>query len=280
MERGVVVSCEKVVKAKNGFIIQGNMGAEEMNYLALYWDKIISPTNFVVRGYIHNEKDFVDCGLLKRKDYPVHVIDDTFPALQLVWEEKIVDELREQQKNIDWRLHQFGGDFALMCGRASDSVRIELANLLPVPTADIPVNEIMEFKARRRPELEALHSYSDELYFEIINSGDPCLSQARSMSKLKKAIADIDKLNNEGWKSPIKFNLQISNEIDLAKIKSLYAAIAGATITNHPVESLIVGGICTFLEGFVSLKVGKQNVRGKKGGNLVYLSRAKKEKII
>ncbi|MDC5950651.1 hypothetical protein PPN88_06540 [Proteus mirabilis] len=106
------------------------------------------------------------------------------------------------------------------------------------------------------------------------------LTKAKAISKLKQAISDIDKLNNEGWRSPIKFNLQISNEVDIAKIKSLYLTVAGAATTGHPLESLIVGGLCTFLEGFVSLKVGLQSVRSGGDNELIYLSSARKEKII
>lgn len=284
MQRGVVVSSELITRNKNdsGFTIQRTINPVEMNYLALYWDKIVIPSNNIIYTGVANEEVFMDSGVLERPRYSVNgsFNTDDYPDLQVRLQSKTVDTLREKNPSSDWRIHQFGGDFLSRDSFFSESSRVELANLLPVPSVDVHIHEILEFKERRKAELEALHSYSDDLYLEILNSGDPDLTKAKAISKLKQAISDIDKLNNEGWRSPIKFNLQISNEVDIAKIKSLYLTVAGAATTGHPLESLIVGGLCTFLEGFVSLKVGLQSVRSGGDNELIYLSSARKEKII
>lgn len=284
MQRGVVVSSELITRNKNdsGFTIQRTINPVEMNYLALYWDKIVIPSNNIIHTGVSNEDVFMESGILERPRYSINGAfnTDDYPDLQVKLQSKTVDVLREKSPDSDWRIHQFGGDFLSRDSFFSESARIELANLLPVPSVDVHIHEILEFKERRASELVALHSYSDDLYLEILNSGDPDLTKAKTMSKLKKTISDIDKLNNESWRSPIKFNLQISNEVDIAKIKSLYLTVAGAATTGHPLESLIVGGLCTFLEGFVSLKVGLQSVRPGGGNELIYLSNARKEKII
>lgn len=284
MQRGVVVSSELITRNKNdsGFTIQRTINPVEMNYLALYWDKIVIPSNNIIHTGVSNEDVFMESGVLERPRYSVNGAfnTDDYSDLQVKLQSKTVDVLREKIPDSDWRIHQFGGDFLSRDSFFSESARIELANLLPVPSVDVHIHEILEFKERRASELAALHSYSDDLYLEILNSGDPDLTKAKTMSKLKKTISDIDKLNNESWRSPIKFNLQISNEVDIAKIKSLYLTVAGAATTGHPLESLIVGGLCTFLEGYVSLKVGLQSVRPGGGNELIYLSNARKEKII
>ncbi|MCY0791969.1 DUF6236 family protein [Morganella morganii] len=284
MQRGVVVSSELITRNKNdsGFTIQRTINPVEMNYLALYWDKIVIPSNNIIHTGVSNEDVFMESGVLERPRYSVNGAfnTDDYSDLQVKLQSKTVDVLREKIPDSDWRIHQFGGDFLSRDSFFSESARIELANLLPVPSVDVHIHEILEFKERRASELAALHSYSDDLYLEILNSGDPDLTKAKTMSKLKKIISDIDKLNNESWRSPIKFNLQISNEVDIAKIKSLYLTVAGAATTGHPLESLIVGGLCTFLEGYVSLKVGLQSVRPGGGNELIYLSNARKEKII
>ncbi|MBN6350403.1 DUF6236 family protein [Providencia alcalifaciens] len=282
MKRGIVTSSDLISKVEGGFRCDGVISPVEINYLTLYWDKIIIPDGGVIKSYIHEEDDLINCDILER---PRHISlrgfnSAEYPKLQLKWLENEIDIQRKKSPSIDWRIHQFGGDINLYSGEVKNTARLELSNLLPVPSTETNLHEILEFKERRKAELEALHSYSDDLYLEILNSGDPNLAKAKAMFKLKQAISDIDKLNNEGWRSPIRFNLQISNEVDIAKIKSLYLTVVGAATTGHPLESLIVGGLCTFLEGFVSLKVGFQSVRSSKGNELIYLSNARKENII
>ncbi|WP_273827453.1 DUF6236 family protein [Providencia rettgeri] len=282
MKRGIVTSSKEIVSINKGFSLRGGLTEVDMNYMALYWDKIVIPKEIFMHVRVPDEDLFIDCGILERPDPDITdgFHSEDFSKFYLKTQNDIIDTLRKNDSSMDWRIHQFGNEVSLMGDVRSESLRIEISNLLPVPLPEVNLQEILEFKERRSSELEALHAYSDALYFEVINSGDPDLTKARVVSKLKEAISDLNRLNSETWKSPIKFNLQISNEVDIAKIKSLYATIASAAMTDHPTESLILGGIFTFLEGFVSLKVGRQRVRAGGGSELIYLSNAKKEKMI
>ncbi|MDC5950650.1 DUF6236 family protein [Proteus mirabilis] len=184
MQRGVVVSSELITRNKNdsGFTIQRTINPVEMNYLALYWDKIVIPSNNIIYTGVANEEVFMDSGVLERPRYSVNgsFNTDDYPDLQVRLQSKTVDTLREKNPSSDWRIHQFGGDFLSRDSFFSESARVELANLLPVPSVDVHIHEILEFKERRKAELEALHSYSDDLYLEILNSGDPDLNQSQS----------------------------------------------------------------------------------------------------
>jgi hypothetical protein len=87
------------------------------------------------------------------------------------------------------------------------------------------------------------------LYFEIINSDDPTLQAARTFHKAKQAISDLEKLNAEGWRSPIKFDLDISPEFDLSDIRAGIATILGAFSSPHVLETVTAGAVIAVLEG-------------------------------
>ena len=282
MKRGIVTSSDLISKVEGGFRCDGVISPVEINYLTLYWDKIIIPDGGVIKSYIHEEDDLINCDILER---PLHSSlrgfnSAEYPKLQLKWLENEIDIQRKKSPSIDWRIHQFGGDIALQNSEIKNTIRLELSNLLPVPNVNTNLHDILEFKERRRDDLEKLHDYSDELYLEVVNSGDLNLSRARSLDKLKEAISDLDKLNNETWKSPTKFSLQISKEIDFAKVELVNAAVIAALNSEKPLETLALGGAIAFLKGFVSLKRTEQSVRANGADSLIYLSQAKREEII
>ena len=85
----------------------------------------------------------------------------------------------------------------------------------------------MPLPLKRRDEINAFNNYLDELYPEVLNSGDFYLSKAKAFSKLKSAIDDLEKLNAEGWRSPIKFDtsevFEANNQDIISGISALYA---------------------------------------------------------
>ncbi len=128
--------------------------------------------------------------------YISELVDAQFYALNF---------LRGKESDTDWRIHQLGDEVIYQESESielvrRECIRLELFGMLPVPDESVHLHDILEFKLRRKSELVALHSYCDELYLEILNSADPNLLRARSFSKLKKAIEDLDKINNEAGK--------------------------------------------------------------------------------
>lgn len=284
MERGVVALPFEIEKIERGFRTGDLLSPLQLNYFALYWDKISIPENAFYRSDVPNEKIFEDLGVLTRPMVnmgPSIESSEQFLKLYLLSQMKVADYLRNKDKTTAWSIHQ-GGSNPLLLANGSvskETVRLELENLLPVPGADVGLHEILEFKMRRASELEALHSYCDELYFEVINSGDPQLQAAKTFSKLKQAIEDLEKLNSEGWRSPIKFDLDISPEFDLSDCRAGIATIIGAFASTHVFETVTTGAVIAVLEGFVKIKPKLQSLRKGQNDNLAYISRARKEGV-
>ncbi|WP_323112919.1 DUF6236 family protein [Klebsiella quasipneumoniae] len=283
MDRGVVALPFEVQQCGQGFVTGDTLSALQINYFALYWDKISVPKNMFFGVSLPNEAVCEEVGLLNR---PMFDIGSTlavadFPKINLLIQTQLADHLRNVDKGTAWSIHQTGDNSLLFADQSvsKETVRLELENLLPVPGPHIGLHEILEFKLRRKDELQALHSYCDELYFEIINSGDPTLQAAKTFTKLKCAISDLDRLNAEGWRSPIKFDLDISPEFDLSDIRAGIATILGAFSTPHVLETITAGAVIAVLEEFVKIKPRFQSMRYGGDINLAYISKARVEGV-
>lgn len=286
MERGIVTVAAVLGELNGGFRIKRGITQEELNYFILYWDKISMP-RLGIDLRVENEDELVKCGVLTKVNYHTPIMHSAdLPQLSLEAQFAVVDHLRRYEPGTDWRIHQLENNNLLPKDRIlgmpeKETIKLELLGLLPVPQGNVPLHDILEFKKRRHPELEALHSYCDDLYLEVLNSADPDLQRARNFCKLKKAIEDLDKINNQGWQSPIKFNLDISSEFDISNIRAGYAALLGSTQSPMPLTTAIIGGALSVAEGFVKLKVELRSIRKNNGQNhMVYLSNAKQEGVI
>lgn len=283
MERGVVALPYEVKPQVGGFSAGSMLSALQLNYFALYWDKISVPQNCHFGVDLPKENIFLDAGLLTRPliNMGSAIDSEQFPKLYLLSQVHLADHLRKTDKTTAWSIHQTGDNSLLLADGSisKQTVRLELENLLPVPGAEVNLHDILEFKYRRADELQALHSYCDELYFEIINSGDPSLQAAKTFSKLSQAIADLEKLNAEGWRSPIKFDLDISPEFDLSDFRAGIAIILNAFSTPHVLETVTAGTVVAMLEGFVKIKPRLQSMRNGGNTHLAYISKARVEGI-
>ncbi|HAT3761097.1 DUF6236 family protein [Citrobacter freundii] len=286
MERGVVFSACEVLKTEGdeGFYLGKGISSLEINYLCLYWDKLVCPTNNLIRVGFNNEDELVRCGLLSRPDFQCHgnyyggQIADVYAETHA----KTIDVLHHKDATIDWRMHFLNEQINIVpeLSRTSEVMRFELANLLPVPNIDVHLHEILEFKDRRKPELIALHEYLDELYFEVKRSGDFNLQRAKTLSSLKQAIIDIERLNQEVWRSPIKFSISTSFEFNLTQA---FGACSGAWVAingPHPYDILGgLGSIFSVLGGCIKILPQLQSVLMSGDDKLAYVSKGKKEGI-
>lgn len=286
MERGVVFTARELIKTESGEGFRTGLGitAEELNYLVLYWDRLVSPTNNVIHFPLKNEEELIKCGILTRPRYVQKGLIDggTVTDFYARTHALTLNVLRLNEKGVDWRMHFLNEQVSIHqeVAEQKEVIRFELADLLPVPQKDTPLHDILEFKERRSDELLALHEYLDELYTEVLRSGDLNLQRAKAISGLKKSIKDLNELNYHGWKSPLKFNISSSFEFNLNQIVS-GASIAYAGMQSpHVLETLCIGTVVTALGGFIKVKPQIQSVLKNSDVRLAYLTNAKKEGLI
>lgn len=284
MERGVIFTRSELIKiAGQGFRTGKAITRLDINYFLLYWDRLVSPTNNIVHFGLPCEDELISLGKLEVLKFSAKNMEDSFYCeFDALSQAKSLELMREKYKSTDWRIHSLNEElnFSDSDSVVKQTLRFDLCNLLPVPGPDVNLNEILEFKERRTDELIALHSYIDELYFEVINSGDFELSKAKAFDGFKRALADLNALNSQGWRSPIKFDISSSFEFDLNQMMTAATAGVAAINSEHPLAMLSVGAVASVLGGFIKVTPKMQSVLKDGNKNLAYLAKAKVEGVI
>jgi len=197
--------------------------------------------------------------------------------------QSIVAEKLVRDKTVDWVLHQIGDSLALPADFASqqDTIRVALANALPVPDGEVPIHEILGFKQRRKDELIELHNSIDELYFEVLNSPDEGLATKKVLSRFQSAIQNLDKASHEKFKKTRKYDLSADLNINGKDIIS--GASAGALVDffsngfTIPIATML-GALVALIK--ISAKASFTFEPAKENTKLAYISNASKENII
>ncbi|HDU3968892.1 TPA: hypothetical protein RFM83_002140 [Klebsiella pneumoniae] len=289
MKRGIVsLPLEIITGADDRKIYIGkSLSKLDMNFFALYWDELIIPTSNIISFEVVDQKDFMESGFLKRP--PIPFFDDRYSSADVALmyskaQTQFLDYKRRTEPSDDWRLNIIGNKFKL-CESDSEIknlVRLELANILPVPDSTVNVYDILEFKSKRREAFEAFNNYLDELYLEVASSGDFYLSRAKAFSKLQGALDDLERLNSEGWRSPIKFDTSALFEANNGDLMSGLSALHAIWEANQGnlAGAVTAGVVAAVGQGFARLKPSIQSVRRKPNDNIAYLSSAHKESIL
>jgi hypothetical protein len=205
----------------------------------LYWEKLAWPTSNLVHFEGGPDSEFLeDCGILVR------------PRVQIVMSGQFADLLArahvqgflnlDKQEPGKWALAQGDTSF-LIHEKISEPDRgllIKLFKAIPVPNADVPLEDLIKFRQRRSSELLALRCAIDGLYQEVINSSDQELALRRCVTQIDHTCADILRISRE-FKFPIRFsNVKISTNLDLIKVISGY--IVGQQY-DMPLTGAVVG---------------------------------------
>lgn len=287
MKRGIVSLPVGLKSINNSLKMHDGLSPLELNFFALYWDELLIPNSNVFHFGIEREDEYIKSGFLKRPLIPHRggmFTDKDIIPLFLGGQDYFLDGKRKEEKGSDWRLNQIGDSLCIdnTTSELIHSFRIELSNVLPVPDSSVSIYDILEFKEKRKGELDAFNNYLDELYLEVASSGDFNLSRAKAYSKLRSALEDLDKLNSEGWRSPIKFDTSELFEASNGDLMSGASALYSIWEANQGnLSGAITAGVAAVIgQGFARLKPSIQSVRRKPGDNIAYLSSAHKESIL
>ena len=284
MDRGVIAASSIIRPLEQGFVMERSISKEELRYYILYWDKVVIPGNNLVYIAVPEEEELIASQAIARPrvqfqgTYQGSQVTDAILGCQALVAERLV-----QDKTVDWVLHQVGDSLALPSNFVSqrDTIRVALANTLPVPYAEVPVQEILKFKQNRKDELVELHNSIDELYFEVLNSPDKGLATKKAVFRFQSAIQNIDKTSHERFKKTRKYDLSV--ELNLNGKDIIAGASAGALIGFFgggfaiPITAAI-GAVVPMIK--INAKASYTFKPAKENTKLAYISNASKENII
>ncbi|MFD2703833.1 DUF6236 family protein [Paenibacillus shunpengii] len=263
MKRGIIVTPpfdhKEVEDGFHSIKTGGGFDPSKLREYLFYWDQI---------NIIQHPAITIDCGpevesLLKENivSYAKNANVRSFSKHDLgpYYIQTQADTYQYLNTNDDstlWSIAQPYGELILPEGyyKQAPVTQIELVNLLPFPSEEVHLDDILEFKLKRYSELIAIRHAMEDFYLEIINSNDIPLSKTRAIEKIETTVKDINRVIDEKkmkkFFSSVKVSLDSIDKIDAAQLFTA-GAVMGAKI--HLFDTSLAEGMLDLAAPFLTI---------------------------
>lgn len=191
------------LKEIDGLSFKGNLQSSDIIKYLVYWDKIDYPVNTQLLVGLADEGLLLleEQGILTRTMYP---FDNDGINLGLFLKSQLwALEQHIKSSEGQWTLAQdifeiddlyfpFGDE-----NNKKKVIEFNLVNSLPVPVANTPIHEILDFKYRRKDELFRLREHLDAIYNSIIQSEEPQKTYHKKIQEIQQDLYNLNRLFNE-----------------------------------------------------------------------------------
>lgn len=231
--KGLIIPAGVIISdSANATQIGGGIDPALIRNWVMFWDVFICPdNNFISTGLPPDLEYLQQQDLLTRNRVPFSggVSSGDFGKLFLA-----AQEITYIQKNAEnpgkWSMAQSEG---IIKGQSNASgteacLVFELINSIQLPDRLVPINEILEFKEKRRDELAAFHTYLEEIYLRISASKDIPRSKTHELQKLESAIFEYNRTVQEKFQNGLLSSLRVI--LDRSLISSVGMAMGAASL--------------------------------------------------
>lgn len=194
-KKGIVIS-PPFQALPQGVKCGGSPNAQDIRKYLLYWDEIDYPSNNAIFIGLSPDLEFLEnSGVLKRTHYlfPGGLIDGSV----FISAQEHAFKKNEEQERGKWNLAQLSDSQFYTNAIPEAGIEFELFDCLPVPQADVPLNDILEFKQRRSSELLALRVHMDEMYQSIIIARDIPRAKNAALDRLELSLKNLNQTVDE-----------------------------------------------------------------------------------
>jgi hypothetical protein len=212
LSRGLVISPPIVVDGQSLHIKHSNIDPSELRFSLLYWDKLVWPSSRIIHLESNDDENFLEeVGVLSRPEYSFNgYVSHSIAASQ-------IQAFHDHEKTEPGSWAMAIGESSLLIKDANfeqgKGALIELHRAIPVPSGEVPLNEILEFKVRRKDELLAMRHHLDQLFLEVQSSSNVREALEKKIGEVDSACADLLKVGKE-WQFPVHVsNLKASFSI-------------------------------------------------------------------
>lgn len=203
--RGLVVSPPMHIADDHIQIVSSHLDKQELRFALLFWDELVWPTSNMIRIEGGEDEQFLEHeGLLKRPQFTVwgH-ISKGLESVQF----QAFEQLEAAEPGA-WAMAQGERSFHLLGGsRLSDGngVTVQLHRAIPIPSADVPLAEILEFKRRRNDELIQLRYHLEAVKDGVSNAAHSQEALLSGIAAIDKSCSDLLKCGSE-WQFPMQLS--------------------------------------------------------------------------
>ncbi len=222
--RGLVVSPPIEIEGTHLVVKSPNLDPEELRFALLFWDRLVWPSSRDIHFASGPDETFLEsAGILTRPEYTIWG-----DAAQIIARGQIqaYQNLENSEPGV-WALAQGENSFIWKDGLVDEGkgALIELHHAIPIPTNDVPLAEILEFKQVRRDELLLLRHQLESFVAEIEGSEDKPQALQKRVAEIDQACANLILVGKE-WQFPVYLS-NIKASISLSPLKFLPAVGLG-----------------------------------------------------
>lgn len=223
--RGLIVSPPIEISGDDIRPTSAHLDAEDLRFSLMYWDRIAWPKSIIFGCDPNPDEKFLEsAGILYRPSLPIPKYIKS-GAEHLFLEQEIAYMNYESSEPGVWSIgHGVNSlrDVAVTLEPPMDSdILLTLLSAVPVPKWDVPFQEILEFKQKRRDELLSFRAHMEAMIEGIKTAEDPTDALHKKIKEVDDACANLIKTTRE-WQSPVHLsNFEIS--VQPSFIKALEA---------------------------------------------------------
>ncbi len=226
--RGLILVPEFSVDLANNRLELRNVGGGPMEAMVKqnlpYWDMFDLPDNPIVGIELTPGLEFLKAeGIVRTTNARPNFSGD----MAEIWVRAQLEAFRlnEEAEPGARTLAQQGERFWLPQDERARTRVIEatLYKALPIPGDDVPIQDILDFKARRSDEMLALRSELDSLYLSLISEADIPRAMSVALARIDAALLAVETVTAESWATRLRSTLKV--DISLTNVSS--GALAG-----------------------------------------------------
>ncbi|AZD34676.1 hypothetical protein C4K22_1923 [Pseudomonas chlororaphis subsp. aurantiaca] len=267
-QRGLIISPPMKINGTTIIAGQGHIDPIELRFSLLFWDKLAWPHNNFVNMKGNGDTDHLaKCGILTRPQYDVRGDMGTAIAKGYI---DTYSQLENKEPG-QWAMAQSERGL-LLSQNVLDPEKgaiLELQRAIPIPSFDVALDDILEFKARRQDELLLFRHHLENLVLEIKNSENSAQALNKTLADLDIVCSDLLKVSKE-YQLPFHIS-NLNTSFNINPIKLFEAGKKGWDLgapygLKAASAAAVAGGILSTISikgdfGFRSVKAPKSPYR-------------------
>ncbi|MGS0825524.1 DUF6236 family protein [Shewanella sp. 0m-8] len=208
-QRGLMIT-QSIDANLSGFTFNGGLDEQSLRQYLLFWDYLACPQSNMIHMGMGNDFDYlISAGRAKYLQINDYSISNAGASFWRSLEKRAFDQLLVDQKT-DWSIASNIRTLGLSERESStnDALCFSLIDALKVFTPEVPLPEILEFKARRQDMLLEFRDSMDDLKDFVRMSPDSVEAFQRKQRKIQNDIAELNRLIDEA-KHPSVFRCAV-----------------------------------------------------------------------
>lgn len=198
-KRGLIVSCPLEIDGTTLAIKQTMLDQQELRFALLFWDELVWPQSRALHIASGPDEQFLEQeGVLSRPEY---TFDGDMAQGLLKTYMRAFDEHDKREPGA-WALSQGETSLLVADGQAieGNGTTLELYRAIPIPRHDVPLQEVLEFRARRKDELLLLRQHLDGFVQGMASTTASGI--ATRVNEIDAACSDLLRVGKE-WRFPM-----------------------------------------------------------------------------